>query len=189
MDRAPDELQVALDALFSDSALTVNDVMPCLYEELKAIAHNCLKHENNRTTFRTTDLVHEAYLRIRRIGRDKRWDHPGQFFAVAARAMQRILIDRGRARRAKKRGGTEEPVRLHDWETVVGATASFDIVELDEALSELAEIDEVQFRIVQLRFFGGLTTRQTAEVLQMAVTTTHEQWLCARAWLFARLGG
>ena len=95
MDRAPDELQAALNTLFSDSKLTVNDVMPCLYEDLKAIAHNRLKYESNRTTFRTTDLVHEAYLRIRSIGRDKSWEHPGQFFAVVAQAMQRILIDRG----------------------------------------------------------------------------------------------
>ena len=78
-------------------------------------------------------------------------------------------------------------MRLDDWESVAGATAKFDILELDEALSELAQIDAVQFSIIQLRFFGGLTIRQTAEVLSMPVTTTQEQWRCARAWLFARL--
>jgi RNA polymerase sigma factor (TIGR02999 family) len=159
-----------------------DDLIPLVYQELRRIAARARRRERAGHTLQTTDLVHEAYLRLVD-QREVRWQNRAHFFAIAAQAMRRILIDRARRRLAAKRGGGIETVSLAD----VGdwpAVARLDVLALDEALTRLAAFDPGQSRIVELLCFGGLTVGEAAEVEHLSERTVHREWKVAKAWLY-----
>lgn len=167
--------------------------MPVVYQELRAIAGSHLRRERPDHTLQATAVIHEAYLRLV----DKthpRWQGRLHFFAVAAQLMRRVLIDHARERRAAKRGGDAIRVTLEDGDTPVAELAErskterVDVIDLDAALTRLAERDERKARAIELRYFGGLTARETAEVLWVSVETVNLDNRFARSWLGRELG-
>lgn len=160
-------------------------LVPLVYAELRRRAGAYLRRERPGHTLQPTALVHEAWLRL--AGQDVDWRNRSQFFGMASSLMRRILVDHARRRGAARRGGGAPRVAL---EEAMGTTADgdrVDMVRLDEALTELAELDPRQGRIVELRFFGGLTTEETAGLLGVSPATIKRDWTVARAWLFDRL--
>jgi RNA polymerase sigma factor (TIGR02999 family) len=162
-------------------------LMPLIYEELRAIAARHLRSERRNHTLQTTGLVHEAYLRL--IDQDQNWQNRAHFFAIAAMAMRRILVDHARASRAAKRGGLKTVLPLEEASSVASDRSWPDLIELDWALTRLTAIDERMGRLVELRFFGGLTVEETAEVLGTSPRTVKREWRAARAWLRREITG
>ena len=160
-------------------------LFPLLYDELRAIAHHQLKRERPSHTLSTTALVHEAYERLVDQTRTE-WADRAHFCAVAARAMRRILVDYARRRQALKRGGNRQPLPLDEGRIAVEEQAEL-LISLDSALDRLAEFGERMSKVVELRFFGGLTEEETAEVLGVSVRTVRRDWVKAKAWLFQEL--
>jgi RNA polymerase sigma factor (TIGR02999 family) len=165
-------------------------LLPLVYEELRRLADSRLAREHSTQTLQATGLVHEAYLRL--IGPNPNehagWDSRGHFFAAAAEAMRRILIDRARARNAQKRGGgSARRISLRASVATLDESPS-DLLELDEALEQLSGVDPMKGELVKLRFYAGLTMPQAADVLGISLSTAERQWAFARAWLFSRLG-
>ena len=164
------------------------DLLPLVYDELRKLAGQRMASERPGQTLQATALVHEAYVRL--MGGDadagKEWDGRGHFFAAAAEAMRRILVDNARRKRRPKHGGDRKRVDLDD---VAGTTHApgDDLLALDEALSELAAREPVKARLVELRFFGGMTMPQAADVLGISVATAERFWTYARVWLYCRL--
>jgi RNA polymerase sigma factor (TIGR02999 family) len=162
-------------------------LMPLVYAELRRRAAAHLRRERRGHTLQPTALVHEAYLRLV----DQRsavWQNRAQFFGVAAEMMRRILVDRARAHRSAKRSGQWARVTL---DPAVAATNPLDVevLDLDRALTDLASFDTRKGRIAELRFFGGLSLKETGEVLGLSLATVERDWQVARAWLFGRLSG
>jgi RNA polymerase sigma factor (TIGR02999 family) len=160
-------------------------LMPLVYEELREIARRHLSREDPDHTLQSTALVHEAYLRLvdqKRV----QWHNRAHFFAVAAQLVRRILLDHARRRNAGKRGGAATVLTL-DEGLVAERQRGIDVVALDEALNALAELDVQQARVVELRFFAGLTIAETAESMGISGTTVQRDWITAKAWLFDRL--
>jgi RNA polymerase sigma-70 factor, ECF subfamily len=162
-------------------------LLPIVYEELRRLAAAYLRRERPGQTLQPTALVHEAYLRLIK-DRPGRWQNRAHFCAIAAHSMRQILIERARARGALKRGGLQPRVTL-DEGLVAGEARSIDLVALDEALDRLAELDPEQARLVELRFFGGLTIEETAEAMAISPATVKRHWTVARAWLARELEG
>ncbi len=164
-------------------------VVPLVYDELRAIASRHLSREWRHNHLQTTAVVNEAYLRL--FGqREVDWQNRGHFFAVAAQLMRRILVDHARHEQRQKRGGGSLPVALHD--AIVAAPAPLDAVEtldLDRALQKLEQIDPDEAKIVELRFFGGLTIEETAAALGISVATVKREWAIAKGWLHRELAG
>lgn len=158
-----------------------------VYDELRTIARRYLKHERVDHTLQPTALVHEAYVRLVDETRVT-WKNRAQFLGVAAQIMRRILVDHARAHRAKKRGGAVEMLALED-STDFAGNDNVDLVALDDALQDLAAFDQRQSRIVELRFFGGLTVEQIAQVLDISPRTIRREWRVARAWLRREIFG
>lgn len=156
-------------------------LVPLIYKELRNLAHNFLYRERPGHTLQTTALVHEAYLKLIDQN-DARWQNRAHFFAIAAQAMRRILIDSARKHAAAKRGGPQEELSL-DEVADIALEPDSNLLKLDEALNELAKIDPRQSRIVELRYFGGLTIEETAEVISVSPATVKREWMMARAWL------
>jgi RNA polymerase sigma factor (TIGR02999 family) len=163
----------------------VDDLLPAVYDELRRLASAYLRRERPGQTLQPTALVHEAYLRLMK-DRPGRWQNRAHFCAIAAHSMRQILIDRARARNAQKRGGGEARLTL-DEGLIAGPQTSVDIVALDDALERLAAIDAEQARLVELRFFGGLTIEETAEAMNISPATVKRHWAVARAWLAREL--
>jgi RNA polymerase sigma factor (TIGR02999 family) len=160
-------------------------LMPLLYDDLHRAAHAYMTREAPDNTLQTTALVNEVYLRL--LGtRDVDWQNRTHFLAVCATVMRRILIDFARARRSLKRGGTADHVPLDDT-VLVSHAPRVDLLELDEALQSLAAVDPRQARVVELRFFGGLSVQETAEALQVSPETVHRDWRLAKEWLLHEL--
>lgn len=162
-----------------------NALFPLLYDELRAIAHRQLGRERPSHTLSTTALVHEAYERLVDQTRTE-WEDRAHFCAVAARAMRHILVDYARRRHALKRGGKHEPLPLDEGRIAVEEQAEM-LLALDEALDRLATFGERPSRVVELRFFGGMTEEETAEALGVSVRTVRRDWAKAKAWLFQDL--
>jgi len=163
----------------------LEDLLPLVYGELQRLAALRLRRERPDHTLQPTALVHEAYIRLidqRRV----RWQNRAHFYSAAAHIMRRILIDRARARKADKRGGGWERVTLVDAKTPNGSR-EVDVLSLDDALVRLAALDPQQERIVELRYFGGLTLEETAEVIGLSTASVKREWAIARAWLRAQL--
>lgn len=144
-----------------------------------------MKDERPGRTIQTTALVHEAYLKLIDVS-NVDWQHRAHFFAIAAQIMRRILLDRARRRTAAKRGGPGGPVRL-DEVADLGATRARELIALDDALDALAKVDPRKARVIELRFFAGLTVDEAAEVLKVSPDTIVRDWSLARAWLLAEL--
>jgi len=163
-----------------------NELFPLVYEELRGIAEKFLGHERSGQTLQPTALVHEAYLRL--VGpSDRGWDNRAHFFGAAAQAIRRILTDRARSRSRIKRGGAVRPLALQDAGEVTDPERDQDLLALDEALTALAALDAQKARVVELRFFGGLTGKETAEALGVSPVTVARAWRFARAWLHKRI--
>jgi RNA polymerase sigma factor (TIGR02999 family) len=162
------------------------ELLPLVYDALRDLASRRLEREAPGQTLQATALVHEAYLRL--IGGDpgRRWEGRGHFFAAAAEAMRRILVDRARDRRRLKRGGGHARIDL-DLAAVSVDDPGDDLIDLDEALTELGREDPLCARLVALRFFAGLTQAEAAEALGMARRSADRHWAYARAWLYDRL--
>ena len=165
----------------------LNQLFPLVYEELRRLARSCLGRERPDHTLQPTALVHEAYLRLID-QRNVDWRNQAQFFGVAAQMMRRILVNHAHSRHAAKRGGRAPRISLDE---AVGFFEERDLnmVALDEALTDLAAIDPRQSRIVELRFFGGLSIEETAEVLEISPATVKREWSTAKAWLYREIGG
>ena len=159
-----------------------------MYDELRMLAEQKLGQEKPGQTLQATALVHEAYLRLVGDAKLDKWDNRGHFFAAAAEAMRRILINRARDKQRLKRGGDRSGRRINLDEIEVALEASDNqLLALDEALDQLASDDPLAAQLVKLRFFAGLTLRETAETLGMPPRTAQRQWAYARAWLYDRL--
>lgn len=184
----PEELTVFLDALRDgDGAGAERALMPHVYRELRAIATSCMRGQRADHTLQPTALVSEAYLKLFRRA-DAKWNDRKHFFALAAKAMRQLLIDHARARSSDKRGGGRSEVTL-DVAIAEVAKIDFDLIELNDALIELAAIDPLQGRIVELRYFGGLTMQQIADIIDASLSTVEREWRAARAWLGVQLTG
>lgn len=176
--------QLLMDWSNGDQA-ALNELMPLVYRELRRLAHQHLNKENPGRTLQTTDLVHEAYLRLVDQKRT-RWQNRTHFFGVAAQLMRRILVDRARRRRRIKRGGGMVMVSLEETAVVV-RQPKIDMIAFDEALTRLAEMDQRKARIVELRYFGGLSVEETAQFLKVSALTVMRDWKTAKAWLHREL--
>ncbi len=164
----------------------VNEILPLIYAELKKIAGNYLRKERGNHTLQPTALVHEAYMKL--IDQKQvRWQNRSHFFGIAAQVMRRILMDHARKHKAEKRGGEGENLSLEEDFIVIDKGRSAELLALDEALENLAEIDEAKARIVELRYFGGLSVEETAEVLGVSEITVKRHWRMAKAWLYGQL--
>lgn len=160
-------------------------LLPLVYDELRRIARHYLQSERSGHTLQSTALVNEAYVRM--VAQDfPEWQSRAHFFAVAAQLMRQILVDYARSHRASKRGGNVYKVTLDEAEGQPVKT-DVDILALDEALKELAEMDPQQSRVVELKFFAGLSIEHTAEVLGVSPSTVKRDWVTARAWLYREL--
>jgi RNA polymerase sigma factor (TIGR02999 family) len=160
----------------------VNDIFPLIYAELKKLAGNYLRNERGNHTLQPTALVHEAYLKL--VDQTQiNWQNRAHFLGMAATLMRQILIDHARKHRAGKRGGEQENLQLEESIVIVAGEKSMDLIRLDEALQQLAKFDEFKSRLVELRYFGGLSVEETAEVLEVSEITVKRHWRMAKAWL------
>jgi RNA polymerase sigma-70 factor, ECF subfamily len=163
----------------------LTELITLVYDELRRLASFYLRSERPGHTLQTTALVHEAYLRLAG-QRQARWENRSQFFAIAAQQMRRILVDHARGHGAPKRGGATVKVSLDD-AVVFSREPSPDVLAVDESLTKLFALDPEQARITELRFFGGLTIEETAEVIGISVATVKREWTMAKAWLTREL--
>lgn len=164
----------------------LDKLIPIVYDELRRQAANYMRRERPGQSLQTTALVHEAYLRLV----DQKvveWQNRNHFFAIAAQLMRRILVDHARQHHAAKRGGADLKLLPLDEAEVALDVEGIDLIALDEALKRLALLDEQQSRVVELRFFSGLSVEETAEVLSMSARTVKREWRAAKAWLWNEL--
>jgi RNA polymerase sigma factor (TIGR02999 family) len=177
-----------LSNLKQGDRFAADDLLPLVYDALRQLAAQQLAQERPGHTLQATALVHEAFLRL--IDRDspQDWENRGHFFAVAAEAMRRILVESARRKKTLKRGGTAQRVELEPADSIV-LDESLDLLALDEALTRLAHEDPVKAELVKLRFFAGLTMPAAASALGISLTTAERHWTVARTWLFLALGG
>ena len=162
-------------------------LIPLVYNELRRLAAHYLRAERPGNSLQATALVHEVYIRLVGWG-NLDWQCRGHLFGVAAQMMRRVLVDHARARDAAKRGGDQEPISL-DKALVYSEQPREEILAVDQALSRLAQFDPGQARIVELMFFGGLTTQETAEVMGVSLSKIKRDWSMAKAWLYKELSG
>jgi len=165
-------------------AMARDQLIPIVHEELRRLARSYLRRERPDHTLQTAALVNEAYLRL--AGENVPWQSRAQFFGIAARLMRQILVDHARTRLRLKRGGAQAQVSLAEAEELAAGKPA-DVLALDDALQTLAALDAQQERIVELRFFAGLTIEETAEVTGLSTSTVEREWRTARAWLRAEL--
>ncbi|HEX8195796.1 MAG TPA: sigma-70 family RNA polymerase sigma factor [Pyrinomonadaceae bacterium] len=163
----------------------VEKLLPAVYDELRRLAAGYLRRERSDHTLQPTALVHEAYLKLIDQTRVS-WQNRAHFFGVAAQVMRRILVDHAREHRAAKRGAEFQIMPL-DENLDKAFVKSSELIALDDALTELAKVSPEKAKLVELRFFGGLTFEETAEVLDIGLTTVKRQWRLARAWLYGQL--
>jgi len=168
------------------SPAAMDELLIYVYDELRRRAARYLRHERPNHTLQTTALVHEAYLKLVDQG-SVEWKDRGHFFAVAAQAMRRILVDHAKHRNRAKRGGPGADLQLDDQFEVPTVESNVDIQALDEALSRLAEIDPQHERLVELRYFTGLSLEDTADVMNISRATAAREWQMAKAWLHREL--
>jgi RNA polymerase sigma factor (TIGR02999 family) len=176
------EVTRILDLVESGDANAAERLLPLIYDELRRLAAQKLAHEKPGQTLQATALVHEAFLRLVGGSGDSRWDGRRHFFAAAAEAMRRILVDRARRKKSGKHGGNLQRCDL-DTEAVVAPEQNVDLVALDAALVRLAEHDPAKAKLVELRYFAGLTGNEAAEVLGISPSTADREWVYTRAWL------
>jgi RNA polymerase sigma-70 factor (ECF subfamily) len=181
MAASPQQVTQLLVAWSGGDQAARDELMPLVYEELRRLAHQCIRRERPGHTLQTSALLNEAYLRLVD-QKNIHWQGRAHFFGIAARLMRQVLVDYARKRRYAKRGGDPRRVSL-DEAMIVSEGRAADVVALDDALKNLAEIDPRQSQIVELRFFGGLSIDETAEVLGVSPGTVMRDWTLAKAWL------
>jgi RNA polymerase sigma factor (TIGR02999 family) len=183
-DRPYDVTQLLVAWSNGDQA-ALDRLMPLVDRELHRLAHHYMRRENAGHTLQTTALVNEAYLKLID-QKHVRWKNRAHFFALSAKLMRRILVDHARGRKYAKRGGGDHRITF-DEALVVSSERSADLVALDEALDKLTAIDERKGKVVELRFFGGLSVQETAEALEISAVTVMREWSMAKAWLYHSL--
>ena len=171
-----------LQRIESGDPAAAEQLLPLVYDELRKLAAARMAQEQPGQTLQATALVHEAYVRLVDTDRAQQWNSRGHFFAAAAEAMRRILVENARRKRAAKRGGGMARRDLHEVQVAVPELAE-DLVALDEALARLAAKDPVKAKLIELRHFAGFTIEEAADVLGISVTTANRYWAYARAWL------
>ncbi len=182
---SPQEVSLLLRAWRGGDQLALEKLMPLVYDELRRLAHRYMVREKAGHTLQTTALVNEAYLRLVDL-KQIEWQDRAHFFAISARFMRRILVDFARSRGYQKRGGDAKQVSL-DESVFVSPEPDAELVRIDEVLSALAEFDERKAKVVELRFFGGMTEDETAEVLHVSRETVKRDWRLAKNWLLCEL--
>jgi RNA polymerase sigma factor (TIGR02999 family) len=165
--------------------LALDQLMPLVYDELRRMARRYLRNQPSGHTLQTTELIHEAYLKLAR-GGDKDWQNRAHFFGVAAQAMRHILVDYARSRQSQKRGGAVEKVTLNET-AIASLERAGEVVALNDALEKLSFLDERKGRVVELKYFGGLTHDEIATVLKISADTVKHDWRFARTWLLHEL--
>ena len=163
----------------------LEQLMPLVYDELRRMARNYMRRQPSGHTFQTTDLIHEAYLKIAG-GEQRNWQSRSHFFGVAAKAMRHILVDYARSKHNQKRGGWQERVTLAENMRATNESSE-DIVALDEALNRLSVLDDRKVRVVEMKFFAGLNIAEIAEVLKVSPETVKRDWSFAQTWLLREL--
>ena len=184
--QSPEGITQLLIRWSSGDEAALEKLMPLVYSELRRLANNYLRREREGHTLQPTALVNEAYLRLVD-QRNPRWQNRDQFYGIAAQLMRRILVDHARLKHAEKRGGSAQKRLSITSVEGVSAKPDLDVLALHEALEELATIDPQQSRIVELKFFGGLSIEEVAEVLGVGHATVERDWKMARAWLRRKL--
>ena len=181
------EITELLQAWNQGDDQALEKLTPLVYDELHRTAKRCISRERRDHTLQTTALINELFLKVTGLKRVS-WQNRAHFFALCARQMRRVLTDFYRSGQYLKRGGGAERVSL-DASAVVSPEAGRDLLAIDEALDRLAAVDERKSRVVELRFFGGLNVKETAEVLKVSPETVMRDWKLAKAWLLCELGG
>lgn len=183
---ALDEISTLLRAWSDGDRSALERLTPIVYDELRSLAHRYMRRERPGHSLQTTALVNEAYMRLMDYKR-MRWQDRAHFFAVSAQVMRRILVEHAR-RHNLKRGAGMQKVSLEE-AAVMGGDPDVDLVGLDHALDALAQIDPRKVQVVEMRFFGGLSVEETAEVLKISSVTVKRDWTVAKAWLYRELAG
>ncbi len=188
MADAPGEVTLLLAEMRSGRKDALSRLAPLVYNELRRLAGRYMRDERTGHTLQPTALVHEAYLRL--AGQDRaNWRNRAQFMGIAGQLMRRILVDHARKRHAAKRGGTLVTLEEGIGNQRSTATQAEEILAVDEALARLDRLDPQQARVVELRYFGGLSAEETAEAMGMSQRTVEREWATAKAWLRAQLAG
>lgn len=177
------EIQKLLSQIENGDDQAAESLLPVVYSELRSLANARLANESPGISLQATELVHEAYLRL--LGSDQNWSGTAHFFAAAAEAMRRILVDRARARKSQRRGGDRKKIEWHDSATQAGrsATAAEEILIVDELLSRLSAEHKEEGEIAKLCYFADFNVTEAAKALQLPVSTAHKRWNYAKAWL------
>jgi RNA polymerase sigma factor (TIGR02999 family) len=188
------EVTRILSAIDGGDPAAARDLLPLVYEELRKLATQRIAHEKPGQTLEATALVHEAYLRLVDVDEAQQWNGRGHFFAAAAEAMRRILIEQARRRGSEKRGGGMHRIDLDS----AGAAAAFvhqdfaaadDLLAIDDALTQFEALDPAKARLVKLRYFAGLSLQDAADALGISVASAKRHWVYARSWLYGKLRG
>ncbi len=185
MPEKPDITRMLRDCGDGDDSV-IDSLLPVVYDELKRLAESHLQRERPDHTLQATALVHEAYLRLVDQTRVE-WRNRAHFFALAAKAIRRILIDHARGKKRDKRGGGRKALSLDSALTICQDETATDLLELDDALTRFAENDPGKARVVEMRFFGGLSNEETAAILGVTSRTVERHWQYARAWLYREM--
>jgi RNA polymerase sigma factor (TIGR02999 family) len=181
------EVTRILEAAQRGDAKAADELLPLVYAELRKLAAHKMANEAPGQTLQPTALVHEAWLRLTD-GEERKWDNRGHFFAAAAEAMRRILIDNARRKRALRHGGGQRPVDIQEVE-IAAAMKDDELLAMNEALEKFAALDKPKAELVKLRYFAGLTIDQAAETLGISAPTAKRHWTYARAWLYREIQG
>lgn len=185
METASESVSQLLQRWSDGDKAALDQLMPLVYAELRRMARRYMWQQPSDHTLQTTALIHEAYLRL--VGQEgKRWEGRAHFFGVAARAMRHILVDYARARHTGKRGGEARIVSMEE-AAIVSMERAEELVSLDDALKELARLSPRQSQVIELRYFGGLSVTETADVLKISSDTVTRDWNHAKAWLHREL--
>jgi RNA polymerase sigma factor (TIGR02999 family) len=182
---APDVTQLLVNWSRGDQA-ALDQLMPLVYGELRRLASAYLRRERSNHTLQSTALVHEAFLRMVN-QQEVQWKNRAHFYGIAAQMIRRILVDYARSQHAEKRGAGAIKLELDEAMAVPQSSSEVDLLGLSDALDRLAELDERQSRVVELRFFAGLSIEETAEVLHLSPASIKREWQTARAWLFREM--
>ena len=178
-----------LNAIERGDGKAVDELLPVVYEELRLLAAQKMSQERPGQTLQATALVHEAYVRLVGDGLSRNWDSRGHFFAAAAEAMRRILIETARRKKSVKLGGDRQKVALNEAVLIPRDESQADeLIALNDALGKLTEQDKTKAELIKLRFFAGLTIKQTAKILGISIATAKRHWTYARAWLIREIG-
>jgi RNA polymerase sigma-70 factor (ECF subfamily) len=183
-DDSPSQISQLLAAWGNGDSQALDQLMPRVYKELRSIAAQQMRRERPGRTLQTTELVNEAFLKLVQ-QEGVRWSSRSHFYAIAATAMRRILVDHARARRAQKRGGDANRVSLD--RVQIAVKPQIDLIDLEDCLLRLEKLDPQQVRIVELRYFAGCTIDEVAEVLEISASTVKREWRMAKIWLRAEL--